>query len=638
MGKRVLITVWVILLTQSISSQVIFQEPLSPRNANYNFRVTLDPLEKTISGHETLIWRNITDTPAQDLQFHLYINAFRNNRSTYYKEKGRRGGFLEEVNGWGWVNVDSIFVNGEDVTESMTFIHPDDDNEDDKTVILIPLDRPVQPGREITVDFVFRTRLPRAFERTGYYKDFFFAAQWFPKIGVFEDGEWNCHQYHAAGEFFADYGVYDLELTLPSEYIVGSTGVLGETQLNGDLKTWNFHAEDVHDFTWTAWPSFLEHIETHRGVEIRLLYESDHSSSVERIMDAMRNTIDFMSEWVGGYPYPIITVLNPPTGCMGVGGMEYPMLITAGSFWQVPAGLRFPELVTLHEFGHNYWYGIVGNNETEEAWLDEGFTTYTEIRITDKYYGEDTGVIDFAGLRIGSLAGHRMRYIGMPRNDRTLRNAWTYIGGGYGTMSYSKPGLMLVTLENIIGRPVMDEVMRTFFQQWKFKHPKSQDFIDIVNEVTGEDYTFFFDQALRNSLECDYTVTYAGSRKIRKDVGHFEEGEKQDSEEDDEIYRTYVKVHRRGEFILPVDIRLTFENGETTDYVWDGEERWVEYEIHGPRRIKSAEVDPDRKIVLDSNYTNNSYVCKPQKKAVQYLSVRFLYWFQTALHLFGFFS
>jgi len=657
MKKRICMTGMILLFMQPVWGQIIFKKPMSPRNANYRMNVTLDVEKKQIAGHEILTWQNTSRNTIRELQFHLYMNAFKNNRSTFIREQGGRAGILEKHRAWGWIDVTSIKIsNGPDLTSGMEFIHPDDGNEDDQTAIRVPLPKPLRPGQEIQVEIEFITQLPRVYSRNGYYNDFFMVAQWFPKVGVFIDGAWNCHQFHKNTEFFANYGVYEVDITLPKEYIVGAIGLLQKTVETASTKTLSFRAEDVHDFAWTAWPHFQVAEETHRGVEITLLYDRDHESAVPRYMDALKKTMDFFADWIGEYPYPNVTIIDPPTGCMGVGGMEYPTFFTAETYWNLPRGILLPEMVVVHEFGHNYWYGMVGSNEFEEAWLDEGINTYTEAKIMNKYYGKETSYVDFLGIRFSELDEQRYWYLRRVRKDRILRKAWTYIGGGYGTFSYAKPALMLQTLENMIGQKTMNIIMRTFFQRWKFKHPRSQDFIDVVNRVTGQNYDWYFDQVLKGSNELDYTVASVWTGKEKAPKGIFEidrekttlpklTEEKVESAEEDttqktppDLFRSVVQVHRKGEVIIPVEVLTVFANGDSIRKVWDGKERWVEYEFLKPTKLVFATVDPDRRLVLDSNFSNNSRTVEPRRKPISYLCARFLYWFETALHLISFFG
>ena len=240
------------LLAIHAQGQVIFKTPLSPRIANYEMQVKLNPEAKQVLGSEVLTWRNATSKPTQELQFHLYMNAFKNTQSTHISEKGGRASTLNKKKGWGWIDVNSLSVDGVDLTGRMAFIQPDDGNAQDQTVLRIRLDRPVRPGQTIQVKIDFTTQLPWVYRRNGYYKDFVFVSQWFPKVGVLEEGGWNCHQFHADSEFFADYGVYDVTLTLPEAYVLGSTGTQQSVQTQDGLTTYQIRAEDVHDFAWNG--------------------------------------------------------------------------------------------------------------------------------------------------------------------------------------------------------------------------------------------------------------------------------------------------------------------------------------------------------------------------------------------------
>src|SRR5262249_20709353 len=244
------------------------------------------------------------------------------------------------------------------------FVAPDDDNANDETVMEVPLASPVPPGATATIAIVWTAHVPRTFARTGAVGNFFFVAQWFPKLGVLQDEGWNCHQFHAGTEFFSDYGVYDVSLTLPSGWPVGATGVEREHRDEGGQTTHRFYQDDVHDFAWTTSPDYVVHTArfehpTLPPVEMRLLLQPEHESQAGRHFDATRTTLKYYGEWFGPYPYGHITIVDPAFQS-GAGGMEYPTLFTAGTRWLAPARVLTPEGVTVHEAGHQFWYGIVG--------------------------------------------------------------------------------------------------------------------------------------------------------------------------------------------------------------------------------------------------------------------------------------
>jgi len=279
--------------------------PLSPRNANYTIAARLDPATRTITGTAVITWRNTTTRPAADLQFHLYWNAWKNPQSTFMRERtlGFPGPSVDRrrraPNDWGRIDITSIAVTSAgaastDLTASKRFIAPDDDNANDETVMSVPLPRAAEPGATATITIAWTAHVPRTFARTGAIGNFFFIAQWFPKLGVLQEDGWNCHQFHSGTEFFSDYGVYDVSLTVPAGWPVGATGVQRERRENSDRTTTHrYHQEDVHDFAWTTSPDYVERTArfehpTLPMVDMRLLLQPEHADQAERHFDATR--------------------------------------------------------------------------------------------------------------------------------------------------------------------------------------------------------------------------------------------------------------------------------------------------------------------------------------------------------------
>ncbi len=650
--KRLFVILLGFSATTAFAQTPIFPQPLSPRIANYDISVSLDAKEKMIKGTETLVWRNTTRDRITELQFHLYLNGFKNSETTFMKESGgaSRGASMD-VGGWGWINVDDMAVRGgENLTSKIEFIHPDDDNTADQTVIRVPLARPVRPNQTITLDISFTAKLPTVFARTGYFDDFFMVAQWFPKIGVYEPagmryatkGQWNCHQFHATTEFYADYGVYNVDITVPASFVVGATGLREREVANADTtKTLFYHAEDVHDFSWTASPRYEVVEDKWEHVAIRLLIQPEHRQFTDRYLQSTKIALQYFNDWVGKYPYPNLTVVDPPIKASGAGGMEYPTLITGGSIYGMGEGLRLTEVVTIHEFGHQYWYGLVGNNEFEEAWLDEGFNQYSETRIMDEAYGVKTAFVDMLGYRLGDLEAARQGYLGMtnPKIAPTRLNGWEYKAGGYGQMTYSKTAVFMATLERLLGRPVMDEIMRTYFERWQFRHPSSRDFISVVNEITvkrlgnkyGPNMNWFFDQVLYGTDICDYELTSIRNRRVSKPEGVFDEEAEEDTSSASRPYECRIVVSRLGEVKMPVEVLVHFESGKEVREQWDGQARWTEFTYTGNDRIQWAKVDPDEVLQIDTNFLNNSKTLEPSSAPAWKYTVKFLFWIQNIL-------
>jgi hypothetical protein len=624
---------------------------LSRQVVSYDLKARLVPDTKTVEGHEVLTWTNESETAVSELQFHLYMNAFKNNRTTFMKESGgMHRGYKLETKNWGYINVKKIAVQeGADLTGTITYIQPDDQNPDDQTVMKVTLPAPVQPQQKITLVIDFTTKLPKVFARTGFVGNFFMIGQWFPKIGVLWNGAWNCHQYHAHSEFFADYGAYRAELTAPESFIVGATGKrTGETKNADGTKTYVHVQEDVHDFAWTACPEFVEFREKFTlndprvETEMILLVHRSHLKSKDRYAQALRNGLEFYSKNYGAYPYETITLVDPAPRGMGAGGMEYPTLFTAGTTSWMPIGIRMPEMVTIHEFGHGYWYGIVGSNEFEEAWLDEGINSYSEVKAMDKYYGGDRSMLDICGVRMGDLVSQRLRVIGSGRFDPIVRHSWEYISGSsYSLNVYAKAALMMLTLERWLGEDVMSRIMKTYYEQWKFRHPTTKDFVQVANEVSGQDLSWFFNQVLYSPDRLDYGISDLRAEEINEPEGVFQgktiepqdSQAKKDAATKPKTYRNTVVVARFGEWVFPQEILVVFADGQKVHETWDGKDRWKRFVYTKPVKVVSAEVDPEHKLVLDVNYLNNSRVLEPQKLVVTRAALGFMHWLQGLLSL-----
>ncbi|HUU37653.1 MAG TPA: M1 family metallopeptidase [Candidatus Desulfaltia sp.] len=603
---------------------------MSKHIVDYRIQVKLQPETKGLAGRETVTWLNDSLVPVSELQFHLYLNAFKNNRSTFMKESGgAHRGFKVDENDWGYITVKNVRIrDGEDLTSRMEFIQPDDGNPDDQTVMRIPLAAPVGPQERIALEIEFEAKLPRVFARSGFADDFYMAGQWFPKLGVNQDGVWNCHQYHESSEFFADYGVFEVEITVPKGYVVGATGQRTSERDNGDgTASYTHYQEDVHDFAWTACPDFVEFRERFYledlpvDTEIILLVHRQHLNQKPRFLDSLKKGLEFYSRNYGPYPYQTVTLVDPPIKAMGAGGMEYPTLFTTMAVWFMPKGLRMPEMVTIHEFGHGYWYGIVGSNEFEEAWLDEGINSYSEMKAMDRYYGHDRSMVDLGPLKISDGDYHRLQFIPIFAWDPIVKNSWEFVSGGsYGSNVYSKAALTLKTLENHLGEEVMARIMRTYYERWKFRHPTTGDFIAVAEEVSGRDLGWFFDQFLKTAGSLDYAVSGIRSREEEEPAGFYGEEflapkpDKSGRDKDqDKVYRNEVVVQRKGELFFPQEILVTFEDGEEIREIWDGRDRWRRFIYRRPVKLKSARLDPENKILLDVNFFNNSKVLKPDR-------------------------
>ncbi|TNE47844.1 MAG: M1 family peptidase [Deltaproteobacteria bacterium] len=655
--------------------------------ASYNIKASLNPKKRQVIGSLLLDWKNTSTDNVGDLWFHLYMNAFKNERSSFLKgvrnAPPSRRFSSTNLKHWGWIDVKSIqVVNGEDLTPRMKYRQPDDNNPDDRTVMQVKLKEPVNPGQTLRLRIKFVTQLPEAFARTGFRGNFFMVAQWFPKIGVYESakkrgaakGAWNCHQFHMASEFYSDFGTYKAELTVPKNFIVGATGEQTKRESSGSTVTYTFVQDRVHDFAWAAYPGFVK-LESSflpskdvtakdrtkaskllgvpassfklGKVKIILLTQESKKSQGEHFLQAAKDSLKFYGLMFGAYPYKTLTIIDPPWEGRrrAIGGMEYATLFTVNLRWlDDKRNTLGPYMTLIHEFGHQYFQGLIASNEMEAAWLDEGVNTYTNMKMIEWVLGQHTLVprmfhlpLSFMPLEIKDLAG--MLQSTSFRPDKTLdpinQPTWKYYSfGSYGMMSYNRTALTLYTLERQLGTPAMMQALRNYALKWRFRHPKPKDFFASFQNASKYNLSFFFDQFFGTTKELDYAVRSAVTSKDRKALGVFTKNGStttQSKYQTTKQYLTRVVVERKGDAVWPTTVRFKFSDGVTINKAWSGKDRWKRFIFRRKGKLQSVHIDPENKLPLDRNRSNNSYLLQPKHPTVLHWSSRMMLWLQSGL-------
>ena len=584
--------------------------PLSQRVVAYDIDAKYNAKAHSLDATETLTYHNLTGQPLDTFPFHLYLNAFQPT-STWVREGKREATRGQDFEKWdpksnGADEIKSFEVVGQgDFTNQLQFIHPDDDNKDDRTVVQVHLPKPIPLDGYVQFKIKFHDQFPETLERTGWNRDFVLGGQWFPKVGVWWHGAWNCHQFHAYTEFFADFGVYDVKLTVPQYEVVGASGIEVSSVNNPDgTKTVAYHGEDIHDFAWTASPHYLIYNDIFQStmgpVKLRIMMQPAHWGQAERHALIAKQTMERFDRWYGPYPYKTLTIVDPDPGSQAL-GMEYPTFITGGTNWFMPKGLLLPEGVVEHEFGHQYWYGMVATNEFEDAWMDEGINQYSEAKVMDSIFGPSTSVLNLWGITGGERDQDRLFYESVAALDSMAQNGWQYFNyNSYGGITYGKTALILLTLENVIGEDTMRQAMHTYFLRYRFTHPTKEDFLKTIEEVSGKDLRWYFNQAVYGTQVLDYEVLKISSVPV--------EWYKDDLQEKKGVteYVDNVWIHRKEDFVMPVDVEIKFDNGDKVREHWEGQDRWVRYAYRKKAKVESVEVDPDHKIYFDRNNFNNS--------------------------------
>jgi hypothetical protein len=595
--------------------------PKSDRIANYKIDARLDPTKHQITATQTLRWKNTGASAVDRLPFHLYLNAFKNEQSLFMRSsRGEMRNAKASETGWGWIQIESVQIGGAELAGKL--VYP---GKPDESVVELPLPAPVEAGASVEVHFKFTAQLPEVFARTGYKGDFHMVAQWFPKIGVRVGPpgaeQWECRPHHAYSEFFADFGTYDVTLTVPDTYVVAATGVLeSATEAPGGTHTYHYKAEDVHDFAWMADP-FMEVMSGSAKVEdgkveVRVVHRPDQAAFAKRHLQAGIGAIEKFSAAYIPYPWPIMTIVDPPPEAMfGAGGMEYPTLVTtAGDSVFLRPGLRLPELVTIHEVGHNWFQGILASNEPLEAWLDEGVNDWADAKVMNELYGSRSSVVEWMDWHAEIVALQRAAVAGDALPSPIATAAFAFVDDkAYGEASYRQTMLALRTLENHVGAAKFAAAMKTYAQKFAFKHPTGRDLFETLQTELGQDLTWFIDPAFQNVGAASYALRTAKCRPYHPPRGVFEIGGVRKTLTEAEApdtgsFTCEVVVTNTGVIHVPVEIELRFADGSSQRVKWDdrGNGAWERFEVQRSSELTDVIIDPDNKVVL-SNAAQHHY-------------------------------
>ena len=646
------------------------EDTLSDRVVRYDIQATLDPVKHTIDGKQKLTWRNRSAQPVCAIYLHMYLNAFEGPGSTFMSEQRNNGfSFRSDVKvkdgDWGYIKLKQVAQAGQAVKWS--FVQPDNGPKTDRTLVRFDLPQPVAPGASTTLAIDFLNQLPRVSARTGYYGSFHLVGQWFPKVGVLElPGErgataprWNAHEFHMHSEFYADYGEYDVRITVPKGYTVGATGAETGAPVERDGKvTHRFVQADVHDFAWTADNRYAKPLEgVYEGpgspkVKVKVLYPPEYTSNAQPVLQATIDALGYFSRTLGPYPYRTVTVVIPPYNAAEAGGMEYPTFFTASSYKNVDPGTTAHfglDFVTIHEFGHGYFYGLLGSNEFEEPMLDEGLNEYWDQRMmrdrkqgvplanaSTKRFGKAPELPVFAIERLGARLNDSVDPLGA--------NSWSRMSSGSYSSVYSRTATTMRDLEARVGTPALENAFRLYYARWKFRHPSIADLREALIEGTGNRAAVeqVFAQQVYATHTIDDRIDGFKSVEVLPSPGYQERDGKQVLLTTDAVkkdiaatrkawkdkhpgakpgsgpfpYRTTVMVLRKGADV-PQTLKVSFADGSSKTVSFDGPRAWQRFTWETASKAVSAQLDPDNRIYLDANKLDDGRTLKADASATR---------------------
>ncbi|MFT5901343.1 MAG: hypothetical protein ACI9LA_000541 [Bacteroidia bacterium] len=611
-----------VFLVFSLYSVFGWTQEYFQQEANYTINVTLDDEKHQLHASEVIEYKNNSTSTLHYIWFHLWPNAYKNGKTALSKQMRQDDDlslFFAKHRDKGWIDSLHFHVDGQPVRMEMDAKNPD--------ICRVFLDKQLAPGETAIISTPFRVQIPKGiFSRLGHLDQAYQITQWYPKPAVFDKDGWHQMPYLGQGEFYSEFGTFDVHITLPENYVVGATGDLvdGEKELawlnkkvkkteaikefdyydlsfpasSPNTKTLHYHQEKVHDFGWFADKRYhvlkgkVELPVTGRKVTTWAMFTNNEADLWQNSIEYLNDATYFYSLWVGEYPYNHVTAVD---GVLSEGGgMEYPNITIIGEAGDAVS----LEEVIMHEVGHNWFYGILGSNERDHPWMDEGLNSFIEHRymkrkhpnlmVRDVYGGGK--LIDFGmkwagiyNLEYKKLLQHAYSVTARSNTDQPIElNSEALSSLNYGSITYVKTAFVFNYLMEYLGEEKMNLFMLEYFERWKFKHPQPEDLEVVAQEVFGDSLKWFFDDVIQSEKKMDYALT-----QIKKEDGKLK-----------------VKIRNYGKIAGPFPISIINDKDTVKTQWFDGIERaeWIEIDYADCDRL----VIDSEEIIPDINRKNNS--------------------------------
>lgn len=620
--KYLLILVYpIILFTRLIA------DPLDgywQQKVDYEMDITLIDSAQQLTGFSKIRYTNNSPDTLDRIYMHLYPNAFQLNSVKYREYIGNAGRasrakyFKDRLDGF----TSKIEIHDFNIAQKKKPILKEYSIDD--TILKAILLQKLAPNESIRIDIRWTHHIGEMVERAGYYRGQYNMAQWYPKLVVYDQDGWHANVFHAEGEFYGEFGDFNVKFDLPKTFIIAASGIVTngdpgwesvkvDTSLDYDIwidifdstyvepdsterRNVTFLAENVHDFAWVASRNFLYEGGKYENIDVHVLYDKDRGDKWTKVvLERSINAMAWLEEKFGEYPYPQVTT----TDRMKPGGMEYPMLVMNG---------RDDEGLIVHEYGHIYFYGILANDEVDEAWLDEGFTTTQTTHYLMERYGNqgfDLSLYDdyekfpkkYWPLEndLHSDQWRVIRFMRSGHDENISRPSHLFNNGfAYGRNAYTKPALMLTELKYFLGDSVYYAALQHYYNKWKLKHVNEERFVEAVEEFTGQELDWFFDAWLHTTHHLDY-----GIKSFNK------------SQNKNGSWTIELGIDCIGKRFIPLLVETTFKDGTKDrrwweNHLWRYEDTFIYTVDKKPVKVT---IDPDVQTV-DLDYRNNTTAMK----------------------------
>lgn len=530
-----------------VSSFICTAQTYFQQEVNYQINVKLDDVKNEFTADEKIEYTNNSSNELSYIYMHLWPNGYKDNSTPLAiqkREDGETNLYFANDDERGYIDNLDFKVDGKTVKWELL--------KDSIDICKMYLNEPLKSGAKIIISTPFHVKIPSGkFSRLGHIGQSYQITQWYPKPAVYDRNGWNYMPYLNQGEFYSEFGSFDVSITVPKNYVLGATGdmVDGQKELDWlqakvneteaieyfnpkdldfppsdiETKTLRFKQSNVHDFAWFCDKRY--HVlkgevvtpHTKHTVTTWVMFTNAEGNLWKKSISYMNDAIHYYSLWNGDYPYNHCTAVDGTISAGG--GMEYPNITVIGS-----AGSDFQlDVVITHEVGHNWFYGMLGSNERVHPWMDEGINSANELRYVEtKYPGrklaEDFYNILGKALHIENYPQkyqYQLTYLftAAKNEDQPIETpAYAYTELNYGADVYSKTAVVFDYLKKYLGDEIYDRAMQTYFEEWHFKHPMPEDFRKVMEHETGKDLSWFFDDMIGSTKKLDYKIAFAKQR------------------------------------------------------------------------------------------------------------------------------
>jgi len=580
-----------------------FESPKSNRVVHYDIKGVLDWQNKRFEGQMKLTWRNTGTSTTQDLPFHLYLNAFRHPDTSYLKEKKIRRKKIN-ANTWGYCEIKSASINGNQLSGHMG---------EDETVYWIHIPTPIKPDESIQIEITWETKFPEIQAGSGWIGRYLVASMWYPKIGSFTGAQWACEPFHDNAMYQGDFGIFDVELSLPNALQLANTGTviapldesgnpltdrLGrpvEAALDPNRKLnfiYKIHAEDVQDFSWVVTPQGnwgLARLDFH-DTQIFFYYILKNGHQLGRLKNAIHHSMRHSEKLFGVYPYPILSIVDLPQEASGA--LASPTLAIISNIVFVPFQQHVvPEQIAIQQIGNQFFRGIIASDGSDNRSMDAALSSWFTIKAVDRAY---SGLITSKRFHMDAIFPDW--YANWPislncfktYNCNLLRSIFDNNHRPAHSVAFNQ-------LEAILGGAVLENIIRVYAAEKKFKHPKYGDFRQIAERVSERDMASLWEEHIEDHGVLDYriqSVTEASNA------------------------RGTITLERIGGITVPITLLVRLKNGQELRRAWNGEDRQMTLSFEHP--VSTVILDPDWNYPSLKDRTHSTYSIKPTRRGLHY--------------------